>query len=100
MVHVPTWPLDPMIYFPSSGLAFLRRHVQLSNDIARRLIRSRFPESSDLDKKDAPSRIGIYICDHFRLPTLTGTSVIANRFEAKRWRLTDDELALQLWWVP
>ena len=69
MVHVPTWLLDPMIYFPSSGLAFLRRHVQLSNGIARRLIQSRLPESNDLDKKDALSRIGICICNHLR--TLT-----------------------------
>jgi len=61
MVHVPSWFLDPMIYFPSSGLAFLRRHVQLSNGIARRLIQSRLPESNDLDKKDALSRIGIWI---------------------------------------
>ena len=59
MVHVPTWLLDPMIYFPSSGLAFLRRHVQLSNSVARRLIQSRLPDSKDLDKKDALSRIGI-----------------------------------------
>ncbi|KAI0281778.1 cytochrome P450 [Russula aff. rugulosa BPL654] len=79
MVHVPTWLLDPMIYFPSSGLAFLHRHVQLSNGIARRLIQSRLPESNDLDKKDALSRI-----------------VIANRSEVERWRLTDDELAPQL----
>ena len=26
-------------------------------------------------------------------------SVIANRSEAGRWQLTDDELAPQLWWV-
>jgi hypothetical protein len=26
-------------------------------------------------------------------------SVISNRTEAGRWRLTDDELAPQLWWV-
>jgi hypothetical protein len=25
--------------------------------------------------------------------------VKANRAEAERWRLTDDELAPQLWWV-
>ncbi len=25
--------------------------------------------------------------------------VIANRSEVERWRLTDDELAPQLWWV-
>jgi hypothetical protein len=59
MVHVPTWLLDPIVYFPSSGLTFLRRHVQLSNGIARRLIQSRLPESKYLDKKDALSRIGI-----------------------------------------
>lgn len=70
MVHVPTWLLDPMIYFPSSGLAFLRRHVQLSNNIARRLIQSRLPESNDLDQKDALSRIGI-CCIYGRLYTLT-----------------------------
>jgi hypothetical protein len=70
MVHVPTWLLDPMIYFPSSGLAFLRRHVQLSNGIARRLIQSRLLEPNDLDKKDALSRIGICICDHLRAFTV------------------------------
>ncbi len=64
MVHIPTWLLDPMIYFPSSDLAFLRRYVQLSNDIARRLILSRLPEANDVDTKDALSRIGIYVCDH------------------------------------
>jgi len=79
MVHVPTWLLNPMVYFPSSGLAFLRRHVQLSNTIARRLIQSRLPESNNLDKEDALSRI-----------------VIANRSEVERCRLTDDELAPQL----
>ena len=50
-----------MIYFPSSGLTFLCRHVHLPNGIARRLIQSRLPESNDLDKKDALSRIGICI---------------------------------------
>jgi hypothetical protein len=25
--------------------------------------------------------------------------VIANRSEVERWRLTDDELAPQLWWI-
>jgi hypothetical protein len=70
MVHVPTWLLDPMIYFPSSGLAFLRRHVQLSNGIARRLIQSTLLESKDLDKKDALSRIGICVCDHLRALTV------------------------------
>jgi len=69
MVHFPTWFLDAIIYFPSSGLAFLRRHVQLSNGIARRLTQSRLLESNDLDKKDALSRIGICIRDH--LWTLT-----------------------------
>lgn len=36
---------------------------------------------------------------HLRLRTLTGTSVLTNRFEAERWQLTDDELAPQLWCV-
>ena len=58
MVHVPPWLLDKMIYFPSSGLAFLRRHVQLSNNIARRLIQSRLIEADDVDQKDALTRIG------------------------------------------
>ncbi|KAI0002552.1 cytochrome P450 [Russula compacta] len=79
MVHVPPWLLDMMIYFPSSGLAFLRRHVQLSNNIARRLIQSRLPETDNVDKRDALSRI-----------------VIANSSESGRWRLTDKELAPQL----
>lgn len=26
-------------------------------------------------------------------------SVIANRSEVERWRLTDDELVPQLWWI-
>jgi hypothetical protein len=64
MVHVPPWLLDPMIYFPSSGLTFLRRHVQLSNGIARRLIQSRLIEADDVDKKDALSRIGTCICNN------------------------------------
>jgi hypothetical protein len=51
MVHIPTWLLAPMIYFPSSGLAFLRGHVQLSNGIARRLILSRLSEANDVDTK-------------------------------------------------
>ena len=58
MVYVPPWLLDQMIYFPSSGLAFLRRHVQLSNSIARRLIQSRSIEADDVDQKDALTRIG------------------------------------------
>ncbi|KAI0295704.1 cytochrome P450 [Russula brevipes] len=79
MVHVPPWLLDTMVHFPSSGLAFLRRHVQLSNGIARRLIQSRLLDGNDVDKKDALSRI-----------------VLANRSEAERWRLNDEELAPQL----
>lgn len=50
-----------MIYFPSSGLAFLRRHVQLSNNIARRLIQSRLQETDNVYKRDTLSRIGISI---------------------------------------
>ncbi len=46
-----------MIYLPTSGLAFLRRHVRLSNDIAQKLILSRSPEMDD--GKDALSRIGM-----------------------------------------
>ncbi len=57
MIRVPPWLLDPMIYFPSSGLVFLRRHVQLSNDIARKLIASRSLDADDAEKKDALSRI-------------------------------------------
>jgi hypothetical protein len=53
-----------MIYFPSPGLAFLRRHVQMADDIARRLIQSRLLEGDDVEKKDALSRIGTCICDH------------------------------------
>lgn len=65
MIHVPPWLLDPMIYFPSSGLKFLRRHVQLSNSIALRLIQSRLIEVDDVDKKDALSRIGTCISNNF-----------------------------------
>lgn len=61
MVHVPPWLLDTMVNFPSSGLAFLRRHVRLSNGIARRLIQSRLLDANDVDKKDALSRIGICV---------------------------------------
>lgn len=57
MDHVPPSLLSTMTYLPTSGLAFLRRHVQLSNVIAQKLILSR---SSDIDDgKDALSRIGI-----------------------------------------
>jgi hypothetical protein len=56
MVHVPPRLLDTMIYLPTSGLTFLRRHVQLSNRIARRLIRSRLPGVDNVDK-DALTRI-------------------------------------------
>ncbi|KAI9453185.1 cytochrome P450, partial [Russula earlei] len=79
MVHVPPSLLDLMIYFPSSGLAFLRRHVELSNNIARKLIQSRLAEARDVDRNDALSRI-----------------VTANRSEAERWQLTDEELSPQL----
>jgi hypothetical protein len=63
MVHVPPWLLNPMIYFPSSGLAFLRRHVQMADGIARRLIQSRLLDGDDVDMKDALSRIGTRLCD-------------------------------------
>ena len=56
MVHVPPRILDAMIYLPTSGLTFLRRHVQLSNQIARRLIRSRSSRVDNVDK-DALTRI-------------------------------------------
>ena len=58
MVRLPPWLLEPMINFPSPGLTFLRRHVQLADGIARRLIQSRLLESDDVDRKDALSRIG------------------------------------------
>lgn len=58
MTHVPPWLLNWVIYFPSSGLAFLRRHVQLSNSTARRLIQSRLLDADGANKKDALSRIG------------------------------------------
>ena len=99
MVHVPPWLLDPMTYFPSSGLKFLRRHVQMSDGIARRLIQSRLLEGDDVDRKDALSRIGNRLFDHLRTSTDIIYLVKANRAEAERWRLTDDELAPQLWWV-
>lgn len=97
MDYVPPSLLDIMIYLPTSGLAFLRRHVRLSNDIAQKLILSR---SSDMDNgKDALSRIGIV---NWR-PSLFDTSrliclrpVVANRSESGRWRLSDDELSPQL----
>jgi hypothetical protein len=58
-----------MIYLPTSGLAFLRRHVQLSNDIAQKLILSR---SSDMDNgKDALSRIGIGVRRRLTCPGLS-----------------------------
>jgi hypothetical protein len=99
MVHVPQWLLEPMVYFPTSGLAFLRRHVELSNCIARKLIQSRLPED-DADKKDALSRIGANICGQFGHALSDVTySVMSNRTEAGRWQLTDEELAPQLWWV-
>lgn len=57
MDHVPPSLLATMTYFPTSGLAFLHRHAQLSNVIAQRPILS---GSSDIDDgMDAPSRIGI-----------------------------------------
>lgn len=74
---MPPSLLSTMTYLPTSGLAFLRRHVQLSNVIAQKLILSR---SSDIDDgKDALSRIGV-----------------ANRSQYGRWRLSDDELSPQL----
>ena len=57
MVHVLPSLVDTTIYLPTSGLAFLRRHVQLLNIIARNLIRSRLSEMDD--GKDALSRIVI-----------------------------------------
>ncbi|KAI9465874.1 cytochrome P450 [Lactarius psammicola] len=77
MVHVPPSLLNTMIYLPTSGLAFLRRHVRVSNDIAQKLILSRSPEMDN--GKDALSRI-----------------VVANRSESGRWRLSHDELSPQL----
>ncbi|KAI0292218.1 cytochrome P450 [Multifurca ochricompacta] len=79
MDHLPTWMLDLMVNLPSSGLTFLRRHVELSNGIAQQLIQSRLTEEDDGNQKDALSRI-----------------VIANRSESERWRLSDKELFPQL----
>lgn len=57
MDHVPPSLLGSMTYFPTSGLACLRRHVQLSNVIVQKQILSR---SSYIDDgKDALSRIGV-----------------------------------------
>ena len=58
MVHLPPWLLGPMANLPSPGLTFLRRHVQLADGIARRLIQSRLLDADDVDRKDALSRIG------------------------------------------
>lgn len=58
MTHVPPWLLNWMVYLPTSGLAFLRRHVQLSNCTARKLIQSRLLDADDANQKDALSRIG------------------------------------------
>ncbi|KAI0298376.1 cytochrome P450 [Multifurca ochricompacta] len=79
MDHLPTWALDLMVNLPTSGLTFLRRHVELSNGIAQKLIQSRLTEEDDGDQKDALSRI-----------------VIANRSESEKWRLSDTELFLSL----
>ncbi|KAF8468659.1 hypothetical protein DFH94DRAFT_276594 [Russula ochroleuca] len=56
-VHVSPWLLGPMINFPSPGLTFLCRHVELPDGIARRLIQSRLIDADDVDRKDALSRI-------------------------------------------
>ncbi|KAH9177615.1 hypothetical protein EDB89DRAFT_1902241 [Lactarius sanguifluus] len=69
MDHVPPSLLGAMIYLPTSGLAFLRRHVQLSNDIVQNLILSRSPEMDD--DKDTLSQIGI-MNSLTRISTLLG----------------------------
>ncbi|KAH9006424.1 cytochrome P450 [Lactarius hatsudake] len=54
--HVPPSLLDTMIYLPTSGLAFLRRHVQLSNDIVQKLT---IKVTRNGRWKDALSQVGI-----------------------------------------
>jgi hypothetical protein len=91
-VHVSPWLLGPMINFPSPGLTFLCRHVELPDGIARRLIQSRLIDADDVDRKDALSRIGT--CPGpFLQPSLVGRarsdstysySVKANRSETER----------------
>lgn len=51
--------LDLMTYLPSDGLSFLRKHVEMSNEIARKLIKSKMAalEEGKIGK-DALSLIG------------------------------------------
>ena len=70
----------------------LRRHAQLSDDIAQKLILSR---SSDTDDgKDALGRNGITVVVRDFLTYFSLVS--ANRSESRRWYLSDDELSPQL----
>ncbi|KAI0052758.1 cytochrome P450 [Auriscalpium vulgare] len=76
MVHVPPRVLDLMTYLPTAGLTFLRRHVRLSNAVARKLVAER---GEDAEGRDALSLI-----------------VRANRNEDESRRLVDEELIPQL----
>ncbi|KAI0066958.1 cytochrome P450 [Artomyces pyxidatus] len=76
MAYVPPPILDLMAYVPTSGLTFLRRHVRLSNDIARILVCAR---AGSADGRDALSLI-----------------IRANASEDESRRLTDAELLPQL----
>ena len=94
MDPVPPSLLGSMTYFPTSDLACLRRHVQLSNVIAQKQILSR---SSYIDDgKDGLSRIGIIIGIRIFRRVLLFYLVVANQSQFGRWRLSDDELSPQL----
>ena len=74
----------------------------MSDGIARRLIQSRLLEGDDVDRKDALSRIGARLFEHLWTSAARSDIIYlvkSNRAETERWRLTNDELAPQLWLV-
>ena len=80
MSHIPLRFLDLLYYLPDPGLAFLKRHVDLSSALSRKLIAERTDGAmrGDALGKDALSLI-----------------VKANVQEKGRWRLGDEELVPQ-----
>ncbi|VDB91027.1 unnamed protein product [Peniophora sp. CBMAI 1063] len=80
MAHIPMSLLDLLRYLPDPGLAFLRRHVRLSNTLSRRLI---------AERTEGAKRGLALGTDALSL------IVKANIEETGRWRLRDEELVPQ-----
>lgn len=99
MTHIPAQFLDIIAYLRSNRLRSLKNHVEVSNEVARKLLKSK---AAALEEgrvgRDILSLIGklplCFVCGS-NLILLWG-EVRANAMENEKLRLTDEELLPQV----